>query len=441
MPVWWRLVALFVVAGLVVFAVDRWRDPPQPAAPVAGRHAYGPRSYAEALAAADAAVALGRDRVAREQHEWLNQEMLARALLRRARLTGSFDDLAGADAAATQGLADAPPAAGPFLTGAIAALAVHRLAPVEDLLRRFDAAVVPNDIGDRAEAAALSGDLAFYSGRYADAAAAYARSARLENGGGAAVRQAVLARARGDLVAADAALRRAIGPAPGRQGHATLLLQRGGVALAAGRWADATALFAEAERVFPGWWLVAAHRAQLLAANGDLAAADRAYRAIIGRTAQADPVVVDALAALCFERGDLAEGRVWAAQSGAIWDQRLLQLPEASYGHAAEHALAVGDPVKALDLARKNVAARPYGDAQLLLATAQLANGDAEAAVATVEAVQASGWRSAAQYVVLADALALLERGAEADAARATAVAINPHALDSGTALLWFGVH
>jgi tetratricopeptide (TPR) repeat protein len=362
-------------------------------------------------------------------------------LLRRARLTGSFDDLAAADAAVTQGLADAPPGAGPLLTGAIAAMAVHRLAPVDALLQQFNAAAVPNDIGDRAEAAALRGDLAFYSGRYDDAAAAYTRSKALENGGGAAVREAVLLRSRGDLAAADAALRRALGPNPGRQGHATILLQRGGIALAAGRWADAAALFAQADTVFHGWWLVAAHRAQMLAVKDDLAGADRAYRAIIGRTAQADPVVMDALAALCFERGDLAEGRVWAAQAGAIWDQRLLLLPEASYAHAAEHELAVGDPVKALDLARKNVAARPYGDAQLLLATAQLANGDATAAAATIEALNASGWRTAAQYVVLADALALLDRGAESDAARATAQAINPHALDAATSLLWFGAH
>ncbi len=428
---WWRLAALVILAGFAVLAIDRLRD--RPAA-----RAEDPRDYAAALAAADAAVALGDKRTARAPQGWTNHDMLARALLRRARLTGSFDDLARADAAATRGLAVAPQQAGPALTAAIVAMAAQRLAAVEPLLQRFDTAAAPKTAADRAEAEALRGDLALHSGQYDAAAAAYTRAATLAPGGVLA-RQAALARGRGDLAAADAALRGALAATPGRQDRAMLLLQRGGVALAAGRWHAAAALFAEAEGIFPGWWLVAAHRAQMLALRGDLEGANRAYRAIIGRTAQADPVVMDALAALCFERGDLPDGQVWAAQAAAVWDRRLLQLPEASQAGAAAHALAAGDAARALDLARRNLAARPTGEAQLLLATVQLANGDAVAAVATVEALTAGGWRTATQYVVLADALALLDRGAESEAARQAALAINPKALDVTPSLLWFG--
>ncbi|PZN92290.1 MAG: hypothetical protein DCF31_16765 [Alphaproteobacteria bacterium] len=434
---WWRLAALVILAGFAVLAIDRLRERPAAVAPAA--RAEDPRDYAAALAAADAAVALGNKRTARAPQGWANHDMLARALLRRARLTGSFDDLARADAAATRGLAAAPQQARPALTAAIVAMAAQRLAAVEPLLQRHDAAAAPKTAADRAEAAALRGGLALYSGQYDAAAAGYTRAATLAPGGVLA-RQAALARGRGDLAAADAALRRALmAAAPGRQDRALLLLQRGGVALAAGRWDAAAALFAEAEGIFPGWWLVAAHRAQMLALRGDLEGANRAYRAIIGRTAQADPVVMDALAALCFERGDLPDGQVWAAQAAAVWERRLLQLPEASQAGAAAHALAAGDPARALDLARRNLAARPTGEAQLLLATVQLANGDAAAAVASVEALTAGGWRTATQYVVLADALALLDRGAESEAARQAALAINPKALDVTPSLLWFG--
>ncbi|WP_426167688.1 hypothetical protein [Sandarakinorhabdus sp. DWP1-3-1] len=341
-PRWWRLAALMVLAGLALFAVDRWRDRPVPSA-AAAAPADDPRDYAAALVAADRAVARAPNRPA-----------LAGALLRRARLTGSFDDLARADAVA-------------------ATLA----------------------------------------------------------GGGTALRQAALAVARGDFAAP--------GTATGQQARATTALQHGAVALGAGHWPQAASYFAEAEQVFPGWWLVAAHRAQMLALQGDLEGANRAYRAIIGRTATADPVVMDALAALCFERGDLPDGRLWAAQAAAVWERRLLTWPAASLARAAEHELAVGDPVRALDLARRNLAAWPGRDAQLLLARAQLADGKAAEAVATIAALEAGGGRTAAQYVVLADALAVLDRGEESEAARQAALAINPKALDTPASLLWFG--
>lgn len=427
---WWWVAALVILAGFAMLAIDQLRERPAAVAPAA--RAEDPRDYAAALAAADAAVALADKRTARVPQGWANHDMLARALLHRAQLTGSFDDLARADAAATRGLAVAPQQARAALTAAIVAMAAQRLAAVEPLLQRFDTTAVPKSAAERAEATALRGDLALYSGRYDVAAASYARA-------GTPARQAALARGRGDLAAADAALRGALAATPGRQDRAMLLLQRGGVALAAGRWHAAAALFAEAEGIFPGWWLVAAHRAQMLALRGDLEGANRAYRAIIGRTAQADPVVMDALAALCFERGDLPDGQVWAAQAAAVWDRRLLQLPEASQAGAAAHALAAGDPARALDLARRNLAARPFGEAQLLLATVQLANGDAAAAVASVEALTAGGWRTATQYVVLADALALLDRGAESEVARQAALAINPKALNVTPSLLWFG--
>jgi predicted Zn-dependent protease len=150
---------------------------------------------------------------------------------------------------------------------------------------------------------------------------------------------------------------------------------------------------------------------------------------------------MDALAGLYRTDGDGGNSRVWADRAAAGWARRLAMLPEAAVGHALEHELVLGSPAKALDLARRNFAARPYGDALVMLGWAQLANGQPEAAARTMTGLEASGWRTAQQYVVLSEALALLGRSDASQAARSTALAINPRSFDPATSLLWFGNH
>ena len=76
-----------------------------------------------------------------------------------------------------------------------------------------------------------------------------------------------------------------------------------------------------------------------------------------------------------------------------------------------------------------------------MLGWAQLVSGDPAGAAATIARVNASGWRAPQQYLVLADAMALLGKPDAAEAARAQALALNPRALDAGMSLLWFGNH
>ncbi len=437
----WRIAAFLIVAGAIGLAVEGgWRSGPAAIdAPV--QYGYGPLDFGEALARADRDVAAGRSRLANAPGEWTSQEVLARALLGRARLTGSFDDLVQADAALTRAAAQSPPGAGPLLSIATGNLALHRLGPIGPALQAFAGAAVLPGADERAEAAATAGDVKFYSGDYAGARGDYARSAGIADGPGVAVRLAILQKAMGELGAADATLDHALAARPTRRAHAMVLLQRGGIALARGDWAAAGQAFATADAVFPGYWLVRAHLAQMQALAGNLDGAEQGYRRILAGMAAPDPVVVDALAALRLARGDVAGAQRLARQAGAVWQMRLRQLPEAAYAHAVEHELVLGDPARALDLARRNFAARPYGDALLLLAMAQLANAQPAAAARSIEALNRSGWRTAAQYAVYGNALALLGRTRESDAARTTAQAIDPHALDAANTLIWFGNH
>jgi predicted Zn-dependent protease len=153
------------------------------------------------------------------------------------------------------------------------------------------------------------------------------------------------------------------------------------------------------------------------------------------------PEVMDALAALYRTQGDAAASREWAQRSGAIWAKRLQQLPQAAYGHALEHELVLGNPATALALARKNMAARPYGDSATLLGWALLANNRPAEARDVLERLSRTPWRSAQQYVALSQAHAMLGDSDRSNAARDAALTINPRAFDPAAPLIWFGHH
>lgn len=433
------LVALAIVA-LANRVLDRTGEGDSDPAAIAGLSvSFGPGDYASAMAMLDRNVQSARDRLDQAPGEWLGHEILARALYARSRLTGSFDDLAEAVDVAERGMALAPAGSGPVITSAAIALAVHRPDRAELLTRIADGFVVPSPDGERAEVEAIRGDSAFQGGRYGDARARYARSMAISPSGSTAYRQAILATRLG---APDAALQLFVDAArltPDRNAQfaAMLLLQCGAVELGRGNWDAAVRLFSLADRRFPGNWLIRAHRVQLDAARGDLPAARAGYLAILQDGER--PEIMDALALVYRAEGDMANARLWAARSRTIWDRRMAVLPDAVAGHYAEHLLAFGQPDEALALARRAYRRRPNGDQALLLAAAQLANGDAAGAGRVLDLQQRKGWRTAALHRQRESAAALAGATGKAGQARAAALALNPRALDGGTAMIRFG--
>jgi tetratricopeptide (TPR) repeat protein len=212
-------------------------------------------------------------------------------------------------------------------------------------------------------------------------------------------------------------------------------MQIGAVEQARGRDREAAEWFAAADRQFPGFWLFEAHRAQSRAIGGDLAGGIADLRRIAERSPSAE--VMDTLAVLLRAQGQAAESREWAARAKAEWDRRLKLAPEAAYGHALEHELVFGTPERAVELARANLAARPFGESRVLLATALVNVGQDRAALAELARAEDSGWRSAPLYALRARILELAGRTDLAEQARAAAIALNPRIFAPETTLVW----
>lgn len=399
---------------------------------------YGPQTYGLALEHADRAVLLGRERIAFAQDEWLRHESLALGLLQRAQLAGTFNDYAAALKASREGMDLAPAGSGPLLTFASVAMSTHVLDDSERALALLANVAVSPSAPELSEIAALHGDLAFYRGDMRGAAAAYARADNILRSPGTTIRMARLAKARGDLAVARSWFLKSLrGDEPATpQLAAQIALQIGGIELARGEYAAARSQFETADRLFPGHWLVEAHLAQAKGLEGDIGGAIADLQALAARSSHPD--VLDALALMLRAEGRVSESRIWADRAGAIWAEQLRILPEAALGHAIEHELAFGSPERAVTLARRNVAIRPYGEARLLLGQALMQAGMFEAALVEVRRAKAIGWNSASLYAVESNLLTVLGRVDEAKQQRAQALAYNPRIFDADAALIWF---
>ena len=375
-------------------------EAPRPAVE-AVRPVSGARSYDEALREVDEAIAAAVRQAEAAPGDWLVQKMQARRLMARGRLTGSYDDYAAAEAALRRSFASAHEGSGPHLTEAQLHFAMHRLPQAARALDAIAGYAVPPDPGERAEIAGMRGDIAFYRGDYTGALALYDEADRTAPGT-SHFRRAVYHSKTGRTDLADLHFQR-FGQSvarPSRLGLANVELQRGILALDTGRWDEALSRFKKADSIFPGYWLIEEHIAEVTALKGDAETASRLYRDIVAKTGH--PEFMDALAELEAKRRAHAVAEALRARAAAEWRRRLRLFPEASYGHAQNHCMAKGDHGCALDLARRNHAARPYGEAKTVLAEALLLNGRLEEARSLIEAALGSGWRTAETHRVAA---------------------------------------
>ncbi len=435
------LIASVLVASIAL-AVSYW---PRTAATAAVHPArilpptVAPADHADAVTRLERDLTVARADTTKRTDDWLAQEKLATLLMAHARLTGSYDDYADAKAALDRGLAVAGPRAGPHLATAALAMLTHRLAAAETMLVEIDHYAMPAEPEIRAEAQAMRGDIALYRGRYAKAARHYTEAGELAPSAGLLARRALLDAHLGRPTEALAALDRAerTGNFTTPQAAAGLKLQRGTLLLQAGRWDEADTILAEADALFPGHWQIEQNRAQMAALSGDIPGAIRRYRLIIAR--DGNPETMDALAALYRTQGDYPRAQALIDRAGPIWEARLRALPEAAQTHALDHFLAFGPAPRALEIAWSAFRTRPYAGSAVALGWALLANGRAVDALRMSQAVTHSGWVSAEQHMLAAEALSMLGRGGDAEAERKQAATINPHILDRRAALIWFG--
>lgn len=399
--------------------------------------AFGPGNQTAALAANDGAIALAQERVANGPGQWLRQESEAAALLQRFALVHDYADLQHASTILDEAQANAPAGSGPWLRAAGAAMLRHDLAGAEHALDGADGMAVPLSRADRAEIMAMRGDIALYRGNMAGADYLYREAFAIDGASLQHYRRAVLARAQGRFDDARELFSGAALSGDTPRLRAQIAMQIGRTESAQGRYASAGAWYREAENLFAQSPMGAALQAEALALSGNtvgaIAAMERA--AAVHRW----PEMMDALAMMYRLRGERGESRRWAARAGKIWNDRLAQAPLAAQAHAAEHELAFGDARRALQLARANLAARPYGEARILMANALIANGKPEAALQQLRRAESEGWRSAPMFAAMAEAAAMTGDDETMQDASAKAKAINPRIFEPETRLAWFG--
>ncbi len=425
-----------VIGGFAV--VSAWRAGPTLAIepPAAIAPAIAKVDAHAALSAIDTSIAQLNARVATPYGDMIDREKLASSYLGRFRLTGDWADLVEARRQADAGFALLGGKHGPFLVRATVAMSAHRIAAAEADVARVDRFVVP-ELETRSEALALHGDIALVRGDFAGAEGWFAKAAVLQKWPGLYWRLGNLAAMRGQFDLADRYFRAADGlnRSPTPSFRADALLRLGELKLGQGRWPEAAGLFAEANRIFPGWWRAEMRVAQMRALNGDVAGAIAAFEGIATRTHA--PEAMDILAGLYRSRGDGGKARDWAARAGEAWAARTTMLPEAAWAHVVEHELSFGSPARALELAQRNVANRPYPPSQILLAKALVANGNVDGAMAALDRAERQGFVSVDLYLTRAEALAGKGDGDGVAAAQARALAINPHALDRNPSFAW----
>ncbi|AKQ41253.1 hypothetical protein CP97_03170 [Aurantiacibacter atlanticus] len=436
-----RTLAISAAAATLIFSADLLLDDNDQGVAAAGLPpaSYGPASYAAELAASDRQIALMQERVASAQDEWLPHETLARAALSRFKLNADPGELALAANSIQRSNSLSPEGSGPLLTSAEIAMAQHDLKNAETFLGQFDQIVVSPGKPALSTAVALRGDVSFYHGDMELAESLYEEADEIIPTPGTAIRKSILARSQGQFDEAIALIREAARRDQLRtpRSMASYELQIGMVESARGNYEVAAQSYARADELFPGHWLTQFYRAEAQAMIDELTPAITTFERIATQTN--DPQAMDAAATLHIANGDMQAAERWSNRSAAGWRTRVEAMPMAYTAHAFESALAFGKPEQALDLALRNLAMRPYGEAHILVAEAFLANDRPAQARAHLLRAEQQGWRSAPLYARLSEAEAQLGNAIASRTARAQAEQLNPHIFSPKIGRLWFG--
>lgn len=405
--------------------------PPKAESPPATADKPDPGAFSSQLAAVDTELAARRELSDKSTNSWMAAQKVAGLYLRRARLSGSYDDYAEAERALAVAFERTRPGgSGPWLTRAHMNFSLHRFDRIEADLDRAEKRVATGR-EDARSTALLRANLAFERGQYAEAESALTELAQADPTLPklSSLAQVYWKTARFDE--AEALYRRALDAYHGRatEPRAWVHLQLGLMDLDRGRVTDALGHYHDAAKIIPGYWLIEEHIAEGLVLTRQPTRAEAMYRQIIDRTD--NPEFMDALAELLQAKGDTEGAKALITRARARYDAQLARYPEAAYGHALDHWLAhEPDDAAVIELAEKNHALRPNADAKRLLAQAYLRAKRVDDAAAVVDAMLALPVRSAELHATAAEVLAAAGREDEAAAQREAARAIDPTAAD-----------
>lgn len=356
-----------------------------------------------------------------------HQERIAGSFIQRARLTGSYEDYAKAEAAVAKAH-ELSPASETFLLRAKLHYTLHRLPEAQaDFAKAKEKALPTPDA--KASILAFQGNFALQAGDDSTAAEQFDASLAVKRTMSNLASSAVYHWKTGEFEKAEELFREALAAYHGKpmEPRAWLHLNLGLLDLDRGRYDDALVHYREAESFLTGYWLIEEHIAEILTLQGKIDEARAMYLDIIERTN--NPEFMDAMAAITLDAGDEGKSNEWVAKARSRYEEQMEKYPEAAYGHALGHYLEFGDdPAFVLELAQKNYELRPNLDASIMLAQAQLKAGNAKAAEGALEKILKSKFKSAELYVTAAEVQAALGRGKKAESWLERAKAIDPTA-------------
>jgi tetratricopeptide (TPR) repeat protein len=356
---------------------------------------------------------------------WLVRGYLIRHLNERARLTGSFKDLARTQEILDEAFSLAPKGSGPLMEAAQFNYSVHRLDKALQYLDQFK-----NHISVKQQTYIailfMRANISFHHGQYDEAFEGYqivtSQNAQIGLPGLATYYSKI-----GDFSSAKKHLQQALNqkPSPDVLHYAWLKLQLGIVAMEVGQYEDALKYLEEGDEAVNGWWLIQEHIAEVYTLLGQDSKAVSIYEEVIKNTGS--PQYMDALASCYLRMGSEDKAKELIHQAEELWEARLKQFPEASGGHGVEHYLEFGDSTKALELAKANFKVRPGGEARIFLAQAFIKLGHFDKAVLEIEAVLESSFRTADLHWVASEAYAGVGSIQKSQKQRAKCLQINPN--------------
>ncbi|MBA3699588.1 MAG: hypothetical protein H0W78_12145 [Planctomycetes bacterium] len=420
------IIAILAAAVTTTVAAVAWQRPAERPAERPAKVTVATSGYLTELTDLNQRLTMLDRRAQAMPTSWMAREQLAQAYLDRARLTGVYDDYSRAQGEIDASFAIAPPGAGPFTTRASLAFAIHRFDTIAGDLAVAERALSVND-EELAGLRALRAQAAYHRGDYDQAEADYAESLRLKRDWSTLCGKALLRATTGDPDTGDRMyqMARSMAVTATPRQLAWLDLQRGLLALARGRYADAETSYRSADAVFPGWWVIEEHLAEIAALQGRRDEARERYRELIERTG--NPEFMDALAEILREDGDQAGASALTQRATAAFADLIAEHPAAATGHALDHFIASDpQPDLAVRLAELNRDQRAGGAALTALIEAYLAAGRHEQALATARQLLATRWDTADGHAAASRALAACGEVASARTQARRARELNP---------------
>lgn len=350
---------------------------------------------------------------------------LVNIYLKRGQMRGRLDDFDRCIEYATKDI-DGTHASESYKTRARCEISLHRF---HDAAADLDAAAHHADALPQ-ETLGLRGDVAWALGKYDEALDDYKKAQRADDAI-AMVRLANFDVELGALPDADLLFDGAEKLVAGKDKNyeAWLQVQRAIRHLESGEIPEARARIDKALAHDEKNVLAELYHAQILSLDGKPADAIAEYETLVAKTD--NPEYMSALALLKAKNGDApgAAKLVEAARQRYTADVRAF--PEALWQHDGQFLLDQRiEPATALEVLTKNADARPNVQSWIPLAWAQLANGDAKAAKATVDRALATPSKSARLWWVAAHVAEANGDAGTAKKMRTRALAANPRIAD-----------